>query len=395
MTVIGLFKAELRAVFTNPALLLTVFGGVLFYSFLYPLPYISQVPREQQVVVADLDNSQFSRRMTRMVDATPQVRVVRQAATIAEAKDLFVRDKLAGMLVIPENFYRDLLLGARPSLSFAGDASYFLVFGTVLEGMSGAGQTLAAQVKVNRMLMSGQAMQLAEEQYTPVKLRLHALFNEAEGYVNYVIPAVFILILHQTLIMGIGILCGTENERLPQQRADGVRPYWLEVSPFALAFVRGVVFFGIYTLLSLYYFGSCLMIYDLPRLGSYYDIFFFGVLFLFSATFLGMALGALLKRRELATLLVLFSSMPLIFSCGFIWPEAAIPHFISILVQLVPVVPAIKGFVLINQMGASLQQVLPQIIQLSVLGLFNYALAVLLLARRKREVGRIYEDISV
>ena len=37
-------KNELRAVFTNQAILLTVFGGVLLYSFLYPLPYTKQIP---------------------------------------------------------------------------------------------------------------------------------------------------------------------------------------------------------------------------------------------------------------------------------------------------------------------------------------------------------------
>ncbi|NMT50492.1 ABC transporter permease, partial [Vibrio parahaemolyticus] len=39
MTLWQLIKAELKAVLTNPVVTLTVFGGVVFYSFLYPLPY--------------------------------------------------------------------------------------------------------------------------------------------------------------------------------------------------------------------------------------------------------------------------------------------------------------------------------------------------------------------
>ncbi|MCK5914696.1 MAG: ABC transporter permease, partial [Deltaproteobacteria bacterium] len=203
-----LIKFELQAIFTNHALLLTVFGGVLFYSFLYPLPYAKQLPQQQAVIVVNLDDSQLSRRLIRMVNATPQVDIVSQAHSLAEAKKQMIQDKLAGILVIPANFYRDLLRGKSPTLSYAGDASYFLVYGTVLEGMVMAGKTLAAEVTVTRLLMSGQALELAKKQYNAISIGLHPLFNESGGYVNYVIPAVFILILHQTLIMGIGILGG-------------------------------------------------------------------------------------------------------------------------------------------------------------------------------------------
>ncbi|QSA19964.1 ABC transporter permease, partial [Vibrio furnissii] len=42
MTLLELFKAELKALFTNPVVMLTMIGGVVFYSFLYPLPYSHQ-----------------------------------------------------------------------------------------------------------------------------------------------------------------------------------------------------------------------------------------------------------------------------------------------------------------------------------------------------------------
>ncbi|GAK83331.1 ABC-type multidrug transport system permease component [Vibrio ponticus] len=35
MNLFDLIKAELKALFTNPVVMLTVFGGVVFYSFLY------------------------------------------------------------------------------------------------------------------------------------------------------------------------------------------------------------------------------------------------------------------------------------------------------------------------------------------------------------------------
>jgi len=259
-----LIRNELLAVFTNHALLLTVFGGVLFYSFLYPLPYSKQLPQEQTVVVVNFDGSQLSRRLIRMVNATPQVDIVGQSFSLAQAKEQMIQDKLAGILVIPAHLYRDLLQGKSPTLTYAGDASCFLVYGTVLEGMMMAGKTLAAEVSVTRLLMSGQAMELAEKQYTAITIGLHGLFNEAGGYVNYVIPAVFVLILHQTLIMGTGILGGTENEQLLR----GEQHYSQNTSAFNLLPIRTVLFFIIYVFILLYYFGIVFKFYDIARLAS-------------------------------------------------------------------------------------------------------------------------------
>ncbi len=375
MSFFQLFKKELGGIFTNSTLLLTVFGGVFFYSFLYPLPYASQVPREQQVVVVNLDNSQLSRRLVRMVDATPQVQIQTEAASLAQAKAQMIAQKLAGILVVPENFYRDLLLGKRPTLAFAGDASYFLVFGTVLEGMSVAGMTLSAEIKVTQLLMSGQPMELAQKQYSAVPLGLHALFNETQGYINYVIPAVFVLILHQTLIMGAGIMGASENEQL----REGKRPHWQTASPSALLLVRTMIFVGIYTLLSLYYYGPAYAFYDIPRLAAVGDLALLNFIFLLPVSFLGICLGAVLPRRELVTLIVLLTSMPLVFACGFIWPTSAIPVPINTLMQVIPVVPAIKAFILLNQMGASFHQILPQVIHLTFLTTLYGATALLLL----------------
>lgn len=387
MSTTELFIQEIKAIFSNPALLLTVFGGVLLYSVLYPLPYVSQLPRDQKVVAVNLDDNQFSRTVMRMIDATPQVSIVEQAHSIDEGRQILLNKKLAGMLVIPEHFYHDLLLGKSPSLSFAGDASYFLVFSTVLEGMSGAGQTLAAKIKVQHMVMSGQVLQQATRQYSPIKLRLHALFNEAEGYVNYVIPAVFVLILHQTLFMGIGILSGSEMERLDSNESEK-SPYWNQTPALKLCLVRASIFVAIYSLLSLYYFGTCLVIYDLPRLASIGDLMLFSLTFFFSVAFMAIAAGALFKHRETATVVALLSSLAIVFTCGFIWPESAIPEPINILAGLIPAVPGIKGFVQLNQMGASIQQVLPLMTQTAILGIIYFVLAVWLLSRRNALIKR-------
>ncbi|CAM3005484.1 ABC-2 type transporter transmembrane domain-containing protein [Vibrio mytili] len=348
MTLWQLIKAEIRSVMTNPVVTLTVFGGVVFYSFLYPLPYTQQTPREQSIAIVNLDGSQTSFKLERMVDATPQVSVVSRLSTIEDAKYAFLKRDITGFLVIPEHFYKDLLLGKSPTLAYAADASYFLVYGTVVEGLAKAGGTLGAQVKVSKMLIDGTPLSLASHNNSAIKLNMKPTFNPTMGYIDYVVPAVFVLILQQTLIMAVGLQTGS------QRLGKG---YWSQASIPALLLVRTLVFVVIYYVLSAYYFGISFERLDVNHIGKAGELLTLLLPFLLSSCGLGFWLGTLLPRRELVTLVVLVSSMPLVFLAGFIWPVESIPSPLLWIADLSPSTWAIKGFLALNQMGATWQQV--------------------------------------
>jgi len=376
----ALLKFELTAIFTNQSILFTVFGGVLIYSFLYPLPYSQQLPREQHVAVVNLDNSQTSRELERMVDATPQVQLAARALSIEEATMMLNTGKVEGLLVIPEHFSRDLLLGKSPTLAYAGDAAYFLVYGSVVEGLATAGGTLGAKAKVSRMVMSGENIALAAEQHSAMSLTMQPVFNPTMGYINYVVPAVFVLILHQTLLIAVALLGGGQNEHARQGRNG----YWLQYPPLRVTLVRACLFMLIYLPLVMYYFGFTFSFYQISRLAAISDLLAVTVPFLLAVIFMGVAIGQLLPRRELATVVVLLSSIPLIFSTGFIWPTSAIPAPINMLVQFVPATPAIHAFLRLNQMGADFHQVVLQWGQLWLQVLVYGAIAVTLMLKNNR-----------
>ncbi|KOO05536.1 ABC transporter permease [Vibrio nereis] len=370
MNLFTLIKAELKALLSNPVVVLTVFGGVVFYSFLYPLPYSSQTPREQHISVVNLDMSQTSFKLERMVDATPQVKVVRRDHTLEQARDAFMKGDVSGILVIPEHFYKDILLGKSPTLAYAGDASYFLVYGTIVEGLAKAGGTLAAQTKVTKLLLDGQPLALAADQYAATQLNLKPTFNPRMGYVDYVVPAVFVLILQQTMAMASGLMVGT------QKLGKG---YWRKVHPARLLVVRFTLLTAIYYVLSMYYFGASFSLQGVSQLAHASQLLTLLLPFLIASCAIGIWLGSITPRRELVTLVVLVSSMPLVFSAGFIWPVEAIPSPIVWLSQLFPSTPAIQSFLALNQMGADWTQIRVEYSQLwlqaavwCLVGYFSY-----------------------
>lgn len=346
-----LILLEWRALSRNAVVVLTVFGGVFFYSFLYPLPYEHQIPLKQPIAIVNLDKSAISYRLERMVDATPQLAVTKRLSTIVDAKHAFLAQQITGFLVIPEHFYRDLMLGSRPTLSYAGDASYFLVYGTIAEGLAKAAGTLSAQAKVSRLLASGQPLVQAQSSYAPTRTNLKPTFNARMGYVDYVVPAVFVLILQQTLVMAAGLIGGT-------QKADAqTSTYWWSVSTGKILVVRTFVLTIVYYLLSAYYFGGSFDYHGVNTLAKPLELMTLLLPFLLSSIFIGIVLGAITPKREYVTLVVLVSSMPLVFSAGFIWPIESLPTPLAYFVDLLPSTPAIKGFLALNQMGASWHQI--------------------------------------
>jgi ABC-2 type transport system permease protein len=355
MSLILLIVLECKAIMNNSAVVLTMFGGVVFYSFLYPLPYANQVPTEQNISIVNLDKSQTSYQLERMVDATPQVKVVQRDHSIEAAQNALLSASISGILVIPEHFYKDLLLGKSPVLAYAGDASLFLVYGTIIEGLANTGATLAAKIKVSHLLTQGHPLASTENNISSVKVNMKPTFNAGMGYIHYVVPAVFVLILQQTLAMVSGLMGAT------QKTSNG---YWRRYSSRKVFAIRSLILVSIYILLSIYYFGVSFEMYGINRLADISTMFTILMPFLLSTCFVGIWLGAILPRRELVTFVVLISSMPLIFAAGVIWPLEIIPIPIIWLSSLIPSTPAIQAFVAANQMGASPHQIMDKVLLL-------------------------------
>ncbi len=366
---------ELKAIIGDKAIAVTLFGGVLFYSVLYPLPYQHQVPTEQQLIVVDLDHSSLSRQLVRHADASAKIQVIGQVGSIGEAKRFIETGKAHGLLVIPEGFRRDLLLGKGVTLSYGGDASYFLIYSAVAEGLVSAGLNAGKQVQLIGLLAQGKSAKQAAQNINSVNLNSVPAFNPSLGYTPYVVPGLFLLILHQTLLIGTGILGAGQWRQ---------RGYWLQVSPVQLLCGRMLAFMFIYSLFSSFYVGYCYHWYGVSIQATLGQVALWLLPFLLATASAGVAMSTLFSRRDLPTQVLLLLSMPILFVAGFVWPLALIPEPLVLSSQFIPAVPAIMGMLELNQMGASWASVLPKWLQLWALFAVYCALAIAGIKHRAR-----------
>ncbi len=131
------------------------------------------------------------------------------------------------------------------------------------------------------------------------------------------VPGLFLLILHQTLLIGTGIL-GAGQWRQPG--------YWNRVSPLMLVSARVLAFGLLYCLFSALYIGWCYYFYQVSLQASLGQVLLLMLPFLLTTASAGVALSCLFVRRELPTQILLLVSMPILFVSGFVWPLALIPE---------------------------------------------------------------------
>ncbi|HQP86564.1 MAG TPA: ABC transporter permease [Thermoanaerobaculia bacterium] len=381
-SVLRAFREEVSGALRDPGALLVLVGAIALYAFFYPTPYRREVLKEVPIAVVDLDRTPLSRQLVRFADAHELVRVAAHAGSLAQAEALVRDGKAGGVLGIPEGFEREVKRGAPASVGVLADATYFLVYRQVLTGLAESVGTLSAGIEIRRLTAQGMPEAKARSFRDPVPLVSRPLFNPAEGYATYVVPPVLILILQQTLLIGIGLRGPADLGRL------GSGP--LVARAAASVTGRTLAFVALYLVHALFYFGVVARLFDFPVRGSAAAAAGLVLPFLLATSFLGLALSVLFRRREAAIQTLLFTSLPAIFLAGFSWPPSALPAWLRVASQAIPSTSAIPALLRVNQAGASLAHVRHELALLWGLAVVFFVLAVLAQAGREAAVRRQY-----
>ncbi len=375
-TVLKAFRDEVLGALRDPGALLVLVGGVVLYAFFYPTPYRREVLKEVPVAVVDLDRTPLSRQLARMADAHELVRVTARPANLAEAERLVLAGEAGGIFAIPSGFERDVKRGAPATVGVFADATYFLVYRQVLTGLAEVAATLSAGIEIKRLEAQGMPEAKARAFRDPLPLVSRPLFNPAEGYATYVVPGVLILILQQTLLIGIGLRGAADLDAL------GNGPLLARAAASVAG--RSLAFLLLYSVHALFYFGIVARLFGFPVRGGGLAAAALVVPFLLSTSFLGLSLSVLFRRREAAIQTLLFTSLPAVFLASYAWPPEALPGWLRVASQIIPSTSAIPALLRVNQMGASLAHVRPELTVLWGLAVVFFAAAVLAQAARSR-----------
>jgi ABC-2 type transport system permease protein len=191
----------------------------------------------------------------------------------------------------------------------------------------------------------------------PLPLTAVTLFNPQAGYATYVLPAAFVLILQQTLLMGIGLLATSKDDGISLDRRQ-------PVGAAATILGKALAYLTLHAVLLPCYLIALPYLYGLPRVGDVTTILLFAVPFVLAVSLLGLTVTALMRTPETVQLAFVALGLPLFFLSGASWPTVAIPPPVALAAIFVPSTAGIDGFVRITQMGATIFDVRTQFLTL-------------------------------
>ena len=346
------FKQELREVFADKGALLILVGAMIIYPLIYSIGYSGEVLSELSFGVVDLDQSSMSRQYTRMLDATNELDVSCNPASLDEAEKLFMNDEIKGVLLISKGFEKDILSGKQAHVSVYADGSYFLKYKAQILASNTVNSYFNAGVAVQRYMIEGKSFDQAVVASSPISTHTHILYNPNSSYGSFVMPGLILIIIQQTLLIGIGILGGSFSASkktpflLPEDRRRR------EVLPYLLGKT------GAYLLVSLFNVALAVILvhhwFNYPDKGSMLHIMMLLFPFLLATIFLGITVSTLFRHRESAIVFMIFLSPIALFLSGISWPVSAMPDWIVMLSKIFPGTTAVPAYLRLRTMGVGM-----------------------------------------
>ena len=315
--------------------------------------YTNETIREVPAVVVDNSRSSLSREYLRKVDATPDIQIVSYCADMEEAKQMLKNRLAYGIIYIPSDFSDNIAKGKQTQVSIYCDMSGLLYYKSMLIANTAVSLDMNQDIKIAR---SGNTIDRQDEITAyPIEYEEISIFNPTAGFAAFLIPAVLVLIIQQTLLLGIGLAAGTARENNRFKDLVPINRHYNGTLRIVLG--KGLSYFLIYILVAFYVLYIVPRIFSLNQIGQPDSLVLFVVPYLAACIFFAMTASIAIRNRETCMLIFVFTSVPLLFISGISWPGAAIPPFWKYVSYIFPSTFGINGFVKINNMGATLSEV--------------------------------------
>ena len=348
-----IWRQEMRQVLRDEGVLIFFIIVPLVYPLLYSWIYNNEVVRDVPVVVVDDSHSSLSRQFIRRCDASPDVKVFCYAADLDEAKSLVSRQLAKGIYYIPADFDKHLNRMEQATLSVYCDMSLMLTYKAIYQTAMAVTQTMGAELQTK--LSRPNSRREAEIAVQPLAVDDVPIFSPAGGYGTSVLPAVLILILQQTLVLGIGLSAGTARENNRYHELIPIDRHYQGV--FRIIGGKAMCYFMIYAVMAAYLTAAVPRFFSFAQLAPWQDLLLLMLPYTLACIFFGMIVSCIVRYRENVMLLMVFVSVPLLFLSGVSWPQSNIPNFWQSISWLFPSTFGVRAYVRMNTMGATLSDV--------------------------------------
>jgi len=375
-----IWRQEMRQVFHDEGVLIFFIIVPLVYPLLYSWIYNNEVVREVPIVVVDQSHSHLSRQFIRNCDASPDVHVAYYADDLDEAQSLVSRQLAKGVYLIPSDFSQRINRMQQGTVSVYCDMSLMLTYKAIYQTAVMVSQRMGAGLQTK--LAGNYTHREDVVSVQPLAFEDVPLFNPSGGYGSCILPAVLLLILQQTLVLGIGLSAGTSRERNPNGELIPHDEHHKGI--YRIVIGKGFCYLLIYILMGGYLTMVVPRLFSFPLLVGGWDLLLMMTPYVVACIFFGMTVSCLVRYRENVMLIMVFVSVPLLFMTGVSWPQSNIPGAWQGISWLFPSTFGVRAYIRMNSMGATISQVHPELSYLWIQAAAYFGMACLVYGHQLR-----------
>ncbi len=369
---------ETRRIVHDKNIFLLVLLAPILYVFFYGSVYINNTVRSVEMGVIDNDQSSLSRLYKQYLHADPMLRIHNYQNT-KQAEDDLQKQKIIGYVVLPPNFEQHIKKGLKTRYAVYISASSFMPANEASKRILLINQTLSTQIEAKYFMSKGYSKASAISASIPIRTDVNSLGNSVYGYANFVLVGLFLLILHQLMLIGMSESVALEfqektvNEWYSRSNSKLFKMLTGKALPYLCFFYTYYIFY-----LTLP-FSFC----HLHQKGDYLELVLLSIPFFIVVAELALLLGSFFKSKLQALQVLALTSIPIIIGSGFAWPFYALSLPLKILSSIMPFYPMVMAFQTMTQLGASLGQQMTNWLWLWALAVFY---GILVWIRYKRVV---------
>lgn len=346
------WRREFYLVFHDLGVMLFFFALPLFYPIVYTLIYNPELIRDMPIAVVDHSRTAPSRELARMVDATDGLKVYQYAPDMEAARRMMNRKEVYGILEIPAGYARQLGRGEQANVTYYADVSLLLRYRQALFNLTDLQMAIATRHQQEKIASGGLLLQ--DIGGSPIDTQSVMMGDPTQGFASFIMPGVLVLILHQSLILGVAMLAGGSAER--RRRNGGLDPMSVDAPASATLIGKTLCYTTIYTPMALYALHFVPWMFTLPHLDSMLDSLVYILPMTVAASMLGFCVASFVTEREASLMVVVFTSVVFLFLSGLTWPRYAMGSFWQLVGGFIPATWGIEGFIRLNSNGATFAQ---------------------------------------
>ncbi len=346
----------LFVIFFFPVFLLVIFGYAINFDV-----------RHIKLAVYDQEKSDLSRELINSLKNSEYFDIVAYLNSINESDKTLDEKSAQCVLVIPKDFSRKIFSRQNVTLQF------------LIDGVDGNTASIIknyvsmATVDMSNNISQNAYARLGAKSYQPIDVEPIFWYNPSLQTTRFLVPGLISMILLITSVISISLTLVREKERGTQEQLNVS-----QLNSFELLIGKIIPYLVIAFINAGFILIASYILFDVEVKGSFAELFFTTLLFLFASASLGIFISVISDSQQIAFTLGTFSSLlPSFILSGFIFPIDNMPLAVQILTNITPA----KFFIVILRniilKGVGIESFFMQIVYLMIFALIFITLSII------------------